>query len=189
MQDVALRRLRALARARATCPFAAPADALAVPILLAWAEGQDSLDRARASLDTLERLRRKATGPAEPLLVAAMRDIALRSAAAAFAKGDTTGTRRYLDAVGRVDRRSPEAAHDEAVLLLAGNRQLDRAIADLTRISAEVPEAQLNLGIAADLQGKPLDALDHYKKAQAAGVKHPSLKSWIEAHERVWGTP
>ncbi len=186
-QDAALRRLRELARSRGACPFAAPADTLAVPILLAWAEGQGSLKRARTALDALDKLRRRATGSAEPLLQAAVRDLALRAASDSFQRGDLAGARRFLDDAAKIDRRSPEIEHDGAVLQLATGRDLARAVAALEHSAAEIPEAHLNLGIAADLQGKPLEALEHYRRAATAGVRHAHLKSWIEAHERVWG--
>jgi tetratricopeptide (TPR) repeat protein len=186
-REVALEILRNLERTKAKCPFVAPADELGVPILIAWNEGA-TLRKARKAIDRLDAMRRKATGVAEPLVRQAAGDIALRAAAEAYAGGSVKGAAGFLAAARVYDKRSPELAHNLAVVDIAqGN--LDEAISVLNGLVGEVPEARINLGIAYEKKGEPLKALAAWKAAAAAGVRHGGLKDWIEAKERFWGAP
>lgn len=186
-RDLALEILRGLERAKAKCQFVAPADEIGVPILIAWNEGA-TLRRARKAMDRLEALRRKATGVAEPLVRQAAGDIALRAAAEAYAGGASKSAQSFL-AMARVhDKRSPELAHNLAVLAIASGN-VDDAINVLTGLANEVPEARINLGIAYEKKGEPLKALAAWKAAAAAGARYGALKDWIEAKERFWGSP
>jgi tetratricopeptide (TPR) repeat protein len=186
-RELALEILRGLERTKAKCQFVAPADELGVPILIAWNEGA-TLRRARKAMDRLEALRRKATGVAEPLVRQAAGDIALRAAAEAYQGGGTKSAAGFL-AMARVhDKRSPELAHNLAVIEIASGN-VDNAINILNGIVNDVPEARINLGIAYEKKGEPLKALAAWKAAAAAGVRHGPLKDWIEAKERFWGSP
>ncbi len=184
-RDLALDLLRTLERTKARCPFVAPADELAVPILIAW--NKDS-SRARKALDRLEALRRKASGVAEPLLRQAAGDIALRAAADAYAGGNVRRAASYLTIARTYDKRSPELAHNLAVVDLSTG-SVDSAISALVGLVGDVPEARINLGIAYEKKGEPLKALSAWKQAAAAGSRYSPLKDWIEAKERFWGTP
>jgi tetratricopeptide (TPR) repeat protein len=182
-RDLALELLRGLERSKAKCAFAAPADDVGVPILIAWNE--DPL-RAKLALDRLETFRRRATGVAEPLLRQAGGDIALRAAADAYNKGNVKGAAAFLNRARNYDRRSPELAHNLAVIeLLTG--QVDNAIPTLNALVGEVPEARINLGIAYEKKGDPQKALATWKAAAQANVRWAALKDWIEAKERFWG--
>jgi len=186
MRDKASQRLRSLAREHAVCPFAAPADKLAIPILQAWNEGR-SRARARKALAKLDRLRRKATGPAEPLVLVAYRDVAMRAAAEAYRRDDLKQARAFLAKARRIERGSPEVAHNEAVLLLAAGRKPETAIAQLLRVADAVPEAHVSLGIAYERMGERVKALEHFQKAVRSGVRHTGLDEWIAIKQRIWG--
>jgi tetratricopeptide (TPR) repeat protein len=183
-RELALDVLRRLERGRTRCPFAMPADELAVPILIAWNEGSQLRGAAKA-LDRLERLRRQATGPAEPLLRIAARDIALRAANEAYDRNLIAEARRYLAEAETYDRRSPELGHNLAVLDLASGK-VEAALGRLQRVQGEVPEALVNLGIAYDRRGEPLRALEYYRRALAAGARFAPLRSWIDSKEKLW---
>jgi tetratricopeptide (TPR) repeat protein len=187
LRELALDVLRGLERSKARCSFAAPVDELGVPILIAWNEDA-SHKRAKRTLDRLEGLRRRATGVAEPLLRQAATDIALRAAAAAYAAGNYKAAGAFLATARGYDRRSPEAAHNQAVIdLWSGS--VDSAIGALAGVVTDVPEARVNLGIAYEKKGDPLKALATWKAAAASGVRFAPLRDWIEAKERFWGAP
>jgi tetratricopeptide (TPR) repeat protein len=187
-RDLALDVLHGLERSKAKCPFAPPADELGVPILIAWNEGA-TLRRARKALERLETLKRRATGVAEPLLRQAAGDIALRAAAEAYSgDGGTRAAAAFLAKARVHDKRSPELAHNQAVIDIATG-SVDSAIAVLEGLVNEVPEARINLGLAYEKKGDPNKALAAWKAALAAGVRHPGLESWIEAKQRFWGAP
>ncbi len=136
-RDTALRRLRSLRNV--TCPFPAPANRLAIPILLAWNEGLNRL-RANRALTRLDGLRRRARGVAGPLLRAASRDVAVRAAAEAYRTGQLRRARIFLTTAARVDPRSREVIHNQAVVLLATGK-LDQAIAKLKVVAPWVAHA------------------------------------------------
>jgi tetratricopeptide (TPR) repeat protein len=184
-RDAALEHLRKLEKAKVKCPFVAPADELAVPILIAWNEGA-TLRKARQALQRLDKIRSKARGVAEPLARMAARDIALRAATEAYADGNLRQAGKFLEDAKLYDKRSPELAHNYAVIMLA-NGDVDAAINELERIKGDVPEAYVNLGIAYDRKREPQRALEYWKRAQNAGVRYSPLKDWIEAKERFWG--
>jgi tetratricopeptide (TPR) repeat protein len=184
-REIALDYLRRLEKSRARCPFAAPADEVAVPILIAWNEGTQLRQTSKA-LDRLEKLRRQATGAAEPLLRVAARDIALRAANEAYDRNMIAEARKYLTEAEKYDRRSPELSHNLAVLDLAAGK-VDSALGRLTRLQGDVPEAMVNIGIAYDRRGESQRALDYYRRALAAGARFAPLRAWIDRKERLWG--
>jgi tetratricopeptide (TPR) repeat protein len=186
-RELALDLLKVLERSKARCPFVAPADDLGVPILIAWNEGA-TLRRAKKALSRLDALRRKATGVAEPLVRQAAGDIALRAAAEAYSGGATRSAATYLSMARVHDRRSPELAHNLAVIAITSG-SVDDAISVLTGLANDVPEARINLGIAWEKKGEPLKALAAWKAALAAGARHSQLRDWIQTKERFWGSP
>lgn len=185
LRDTALRRLRRLKGV--TCPFPAPANRLAIPILLAWNEGLDGR-RATRSINRLQALRRRKLGVAGPLARVASRDVALRAAAQAYRTNQLRRARVYLSMAARVDRRSREVIHNQAVLLLASGK-IDAAIRRLKSIAAWVPMAHVNLGIAYGRKGDAKKALEHFRRARRAGVRFAPLARWITTKQRVWGLP
>jgi tetratricopeptide (TPR) repeat protein len=184
-RDAALEQLKKLEKAKATCPFVAPADELAVPILIAWNEGA-TLRKAKKALERLDKIRSKARGVAEPLAKMAARDIALRAAQEAYQSGSMKTAEKYLSDAKLYDKKSPELAHNLAVVQLA-NGKIDSAINELDRIKDDVPEAYINLGIAYDRKHDPTRALEYWKRAVSAGAHYGPLKDWIEQKERFWG--
>lgn len=184
-RDIALEHLKKLEKAKAKCPFVAPADELAVPILIAWNEGA-TLRKARKALERLEKLRSKARGVAEPLARLAARDIALRAAQEAYGDGNLKQAGKFLGDAKLYDKRSPELAHNLAVIELSSG-DVDDAIRELDRVKDEVPEAYVNLGIAYDRKHDAKRALEYWKKALAIGVRFKSLDDWIETKQRFWG--
>ena len=116
----------------------------------------------------------------------AARDIALRAAQEAYAGGNLKKAEQFLSDAKLYDKKSPELAHNLAVVQLA-NGKLDSAINELDRIKDDVPEAYINLGIAYDKKHDPEKALQYWKKAVSEGAHYGPLKDWIEAKERFWG--
>jgi tetratricopeptide (TPR) repeat protein len=184
-RDLALRQLRALGAA--ACPFPAPADTQAVPILIALNDGLRS-GRAEAALAKLGTLQRAATGAARSLTITAVRVVALRAADEAYRAGDLKKATRYLASARTVESRlgADELAHNQAVLELASGKAA-AAIPVLERLAPRVPEALVNLGIAYDRQGEPQKALEAWRKARKAGVGFAALAEWIAAKERIYG--
>ncbi len=184
-RDLALRQLRALGSA--PCPFPAPADVQAVPILTALNDGLRAR-RAEAALAKLGAIQRTATGAARALAATAVRVVALRAADEAYRAGDLRKARRYLASARAVESRlgADELAHNQAAIELASGK-LAAAIPVLERIAPRVPEALINLGIAYDRQGEPTKALDAWRRARRAGVGFAPLGDWIDAKERIYG--
>jgi tetratricopeptide (TPR) repeat protein len=170
-----------------SCPFPAPADTQAAPILIAFTEGL-SARRAPRALERLTALAPKATGPAAAMLGTAIRVVALNAALDAYRAGDVTAARKYLATAKAANAKTgaDEVAHNVAVLDLADGK-VDAAIAQLERLSARVPEALVNLGIAYERKGDHAKALDAWRRAKKAGVRFPQLQDWIDAKERIYG--
>ena len=96
--------------------------------------------------------------------------------------------RKYLTQAKAANARvgTDEVAHNLAVMDLADGN-VDAAIAQFDRLSAKLPEALVNLGIAYERKGDPQKALDAWRRARKAGVRFPPLGDWIEAKERIYG--
>ena len=185
LRDAALDQLHKLEAQKSNCPFVAPADELAVPILIAWNEGSTSR-KTTAALQRLDRIRAKARGAAEPLARIAAREIALRGAQEAYLNGNLRQASSFLQSAKAYDRVSPEIAHDLAVIDLASGN-VDGAIAELERVRDEVPEAFVNLGIAYDRKHVPEKAIEYWKRAVSLGVRYAPLKDWLDTKLRFWG--
>ena len=151
-RDQAVSRLKALARV--TCPFPAPADTTAVPVLLAFVEGLQPR-RAAKALDRLSALERGASGATRQLLETATRVVALTAAEDAYRNNKLGPAKKFLATARKAEARAgaDELAHDLAVVDVADGR-LDTAIAALERLAPKVPEALINLGVAHDKQGR-----------------------------------
>lgn len=170
-----------------SCPFPPPADTQAAPILIAFTEGRNP-KRASKALDRLTAMTGKSSGPAGVLLSTAIRVVALEAANDAYRSGQMAQARKYLSSARNASSRvgTDEVAHNLAVIdLVDGN--VDAAIAQLDRVSAKVPEALVNLGIAYERKGDPVKALDAWRRARKAGVRFAPLADWIEAKERIYG--
>ena len=181
----ALKLLRKMEKNKVRCPFVAPADALAVQILIAWNEGATARN-ARKALRRLGAMRRRATGPAEPLVRTAARDIAIRAAIDAYKRKNVRKARQFLDTARKYDPRSRDIDHNLAVLDLAGGK-IDRAIRQLRSTVGSVPEALINLGIAHERKSNQKKALEYFRRAVDAGVRATEVRRWIERKERLWG--
>jgi tetratricopeptide (TPR) repeat protein len=170
-----------------SCPFPAPADTQAAPILIAFTEGLSSR-RAPKALERLTALQPKATGPAAAMLGTAIRVVALNAAQDAYRAGDVAAARRFLATAKSANAKTgaDEVAHNLAVLDLADGK-VDAAIAALERVSSRVPEALVNLGIAYERKGDHVKALDAWRRARKAGVRFAQLQDWIDAKERIYG--
>ena len=170
-----------------TCPFPAPADTQAVPILAAFTEGLNP-KRAARSLDRLTALGGKSTGAAAALLGTAIRVVALNAAQDAYHEGQLAAARKYLATAKAASARvgTDEVAHNLAVLDLADGH-VDAAIAQFERLATKVPEALVNLGIAYERKGDQAKALDAWRRAKKIGVRFAPLPEWIDAKERIYG--
>jgi tetratricopeptide (TPR) repeat protein len=170
-----------------SCPFPPPADTQATPILIAFTEGL-SARRAAKAVDKLTALAGKATGPSQTLLTTSIRVVALEAAQDAYRNGRLAQARKFLTTARSANARvgADEVAHNLAVLDLVEGK-VDAAIATLDRISARVPEALVNLGIAYERKGDPSRALDAWRRARKANVRFAPLAEWIEAKERIYG--
>jgi len=168
-----------------SCPFPAPADTQAAPILAAFVDGLRP-GRAGKALDKLTSLR--ATGVAAALQGTAVRVVALEAAQDAYRAGQLAQARKYLGIAKAANARvgGDEIAQDLAAIDLADGK-LDAAIAELERQAQKLPEALVNLGIAYERKGEPQKALDAWRRARKAGVRFPQLTDWIDAKERIYG--
>ena len=181
----ALKLLRSLEKRKARCPFVAPADELAVQILIAWNEGATART-ARKALRRLNSMRRKATGPAEPLVRTAARDIAFRAAIDAYRRNKVKKARQLLETARRYDPQSREIDHNLAVLDISSGR-IDKAIRALESTSSSVPEALINLGIAHERKSQPKKALGYFRRAISQGTRAAMIREWVARKERLWG--
>jgi len=186
----ALAALRAVGGQR--CPFPPPADAQAVPILTALAEGLSARGAPRP-LAQLTTLGAKAAGPAAVLHEAAVRVVALEAARAAYERGALAEARRYVQAAragggraGGARTGADELALAQAALAVAEGRT-GEALAALEKLAPRLPEALIHAGLALEQQGEPAQALDAWRRARRAGVRFPPLAEWIEAKERIYG--
>ncbi len=170
-----------------SCPFPPPADTQAAPILSAFTEGRNA-KRASRALDRLTALAGKSSGPAAVLLSTSIRVVALEAAQDAYRSGQNAQARKYLTSARNVSSRvgTDELAHNIAVLDLVDG-SVDSAISQLERLSAKVPEALVNLGIAYERKGDPAKALDAWRRARKAGVRFAPLAEWLESKERIYG--
>jgi tetratricopeptide (TPR) repeat protein len=170
-----------------SCPFPPPADTQAAPILLAFTEGLNP-KRAAKSLERLNALSSKSTGPAAALLGTAMRVVALNAAQDAYRAGKLAEARKYLASAKAANARvgTDEVAHNLAVLDLADGK-VDAAITQLERLGQKIPEALVNLGIAYEHKGDHVRALDAWRRAKKAGARFAPLNDWIESKERIYG--
>lgn len=169
------------------CPFPAPADTQAAPILIAFTEGL-SAKRAGKALAKLTSLGGKSGGVAAQLRGTSMRVVALNAAQDAYRNGNVVQARKYLATAKAANARvgNDEVAHNLAVLDLAEGK-VDSAIAQLDRLTARVPEAFVNLGIAYEKKGEPQKALDAWRRARKAGVRFAPLADWIASKELIYG--
>ncbi len=184
-RERALTRLKAIARV--ACPFPAPADTQAVPVLIAFVEGLQPRRAARA-LVQLAALQRKATGPAQQLLATATRVIALHAADDAYRGGKLGLARTYLAVARKAESR---AAEDEVrlagVVIDVADGKLAGAAAALERLAPQLPEALISLGVVRDRQGDGARALEAWRRARQQGARFAPLDEWIAAKERIWG--
>lgn len=184
-RDKAVTRLKAVAKAK--CPFPAPADTTAVPVLLAFVEGLQPR-RAAKALDRLAALERGATGATRALLATAIRVVALTAADDAYRAGKLGPARKYLAAARRAEAKAglDEVTHNLAVIDVADGR-LDAAIAALDRLAPKLPEALVNLGVAYDKKGDGARALELWRRARKEGARFGLLDDWIAGKERIFG--
>ena len=169
------------------CPFPAPADVQAAPILEAFLDGLTPR-RAAPALDRLTKLTARATGASAVLLTTATRVVALTAAADAFRNGNLAQAKKFLAQAGRVAARAgtDELAVNLAIVDLAEGR-LDDALEALEKLTAKVPEALVSVGIIYDRRNDAAKALDAWRRARRAGVRFAPMTDWIEAKERVFG--
>ncbi|MEJ7599789.1 MAG: hypothetical protein WKG01_17925 [Kofleriaceae bacterium] len=172
------------------CPFPPPADTQAAAILIAFTEGLTARNpqRQTRALDRLTALVGKSSGPAAALLSTSLRVVALEAARDAAGSGRVALVRKFLHIARAANARvgTDDVAHGLAVLDLLEGRT-DVAIVALDKVSAKIPEAYVNLGIAFEKKGDPLRALDAWRKARKAGVRFAPLADWIESKERIYG--
>ncbi|HVV84970.1 MAG TPA: tetratricopeptide repeat protein [Kofleriaceae bacterium] len=185
-RDRATARLRAIAKLR--CPFPAPADTQAVPILTAFVDGLNPKRAAKAA-DKLEALERSASGVTQQLAATAVRVVSMTAAEQAYRAGKTAAARKFLATAKAAASRAgaDELAYDLGVASLADD-DLDAARAAFQRVVARVPEAYIGLGIVADREGDGARALDAWRAAKKAGARFAALDEWIAAKERVFGS-
>ena len=184
-RDAALRLLRAVAGK--LCPFPAPADVQAAPILEAYLDGLTPR-RAAPALDRLTKLAARASGASAVLLATATRVVALTAAADAYRNGNVAQAKKLLAQAGRVAARAgtDELAVNLAIIDMAEGR-LDAALESLEKLTAKVPEALVSVGIIYERRNDARKALDAWRRARRAGVRFAPLADWIEAKERVFG--
>lgn len=183
----ALQRLTALERADATCVFRDDVQRVIMSVLESLGRGLTER-RARREIARLESLYRRSSGPARATVASAVRVLATSAALSAYASGRLSDAERYLAAAARVEKPalSPETRHNQAALDVARARNLPAATAALEELSARVPEALVNLGVASDRRGEPRQALEFYERARERRVRFAPLAEWIAAKRRVF---
>jgi len=186
-REVATARLRLLDAPGVRCPFPAPADELAVPILLAVSSATDAA-HAQKALARLAVLLKNARGPAERLGADATRWIAIRAAAELYGRGRVPQVKAFLAIASRTrGTASPELSYDLAILGLEAGR-VDEAMQAFEKLAEQVPEALVALGIAFDRKGDHQRALEYFQRAAATpGLREPRLKDWVGGKQRIWG--
>jgi tetratricopeptide (TPR) repeat protein len=169
------------------CPFPAPADTQAIPILIAFTEGRQPRKAARA-LARLQAIDAKAPGPIKTLAATAIRVVAIEAADDAYRAGKNGQARKFLAEAKKVETRAggDELSMNQAVLDLADGR-IDAAVQVLEKLGGRLPEALINLGVAYDRQGKQEKALEAWRRARRAGARFGPLAGWIEANEQIYG--
>lgn len=184
-RERAMTKLRAIAKLR--CPFPAPADTQAVPILTAFVDGLSPRRAARA-VDKLAALERTASGVTKQLAATAVRVVAMTAADEAYRGGQLKAAQKFLAIARKAESRAgaDELAYDLAVAQLADG-DLAAAKAAFQRVLARVPEAGIGLGIAADREGDGARALELWRAARRAGARFAQLDDWIAAKERIFG--
>ncbi len=184
-RDRALTRLQAIAKLR--CPFPAPADTQAVPILTAFVDGLNPRRAARA-VDKLTALERTASGASKQLAATAVRVVAMTAAEQAYRAGKLGDARKFLAIAKKIESRAglDELTYDLAVVDLADD-QLAAAKVAFTRLLGRMPEAAIGLGIVADREGDGARALEQWRAAKRAGARFGPLDEWIAAKERIFG--
>jgi hypothetical protein len=183
-RDRAAARLKAIAKLR--CPFPAPADTQAVPILTAFVDGLNPR-RAGKAVDRLAALAKSATGVSKHWRPA-LRVVAMSAADQAYRAGKLDQARKHLATARAVEVRAgaDELAYDLAALDLADGK-LDAARAGFAKVAGRVPEALIGAGIVADREGDSAKALDLWRQAKKAGARLGVLDDWIAAKERIFG--
>lgn len=182
-REVAQRALRELGAQ--PCTFRATGDANLTPLFAHVVEGLQPT-RAAGAFVKLRGLGYK--GPAHALATSAARVVGLVAAAEAYRQGRGAEAARFVAAVAKL----ATTVGDDELAAAQGILQLERGISEadlaaLEKLAARVPEAWLAIGIARERQGQPVLALEAWRKAKRAGVRHASLAEWIAAKERVWG--
>ena len=184
-RDAALRLLHAVAGK--PCPFPAPADVQAAPILEAYLDGLTPR-RAAPALDRLTKLAARASGASAVLLATATRVVALTAAADAYRNGNVAQAKKLLALAGRV---AAKAGTDELVVNLAiidmAEGRLDAALESLEKLSAKLPDALVSVGLIYERRNDARKALDAWRRARRAGVRFAPLVDWIEAKEHIVG--
>jgi tetratricopeptide (TPR) repeat protein len=155
--------------------------------LIAFTEGLNAR-RAGKALDRLTALTGKSSGPAAVLLNTSLRVVALEASREAYGTGQLAQARKYLGTARNANARvgNDEVAHNLATLDLVEGRT-DAAIAALEKLSAKLPEALINLGIAYERKGDHVRALETWRRAKRAGARYAPLNDWIESKERIYG--
>jgi tetratricopeptide (TPR) repeat protein len=182
-------RLATLQRADATCVFREDVRRVTMTVLEAVGHGLAER-RARREIARLESLYRRSSGPARDVVATAVRVLATSAALSAYSSGRLSDAERYLASAARVEKPelSPETRHNQAVLDIARDRNVPAAMAALEDLSARLPEALVNLGVASDRRGEPRQALDFYERARERRVRFAPLAEWIAAKRRVLAT-
>jgi len=184
-RDRALERLKSIAKVR--CPFPAPADTQAVPILTAFVDGLRPRRAAKAA-DKLAGLARSATGISKALAASALRVVALTAAEQAYRAGQLSTARKHLATARSVEVRAgaDELIYDQAALDLADGK-LAEARAGFAKVASRVPEALVGTGLVAEREGDSAKALELWRQARKAGARLGVLDDWIAAKERIFG--
>ncbi|MFN3202033.1 MAG: tetratricopeptide repeat protein [Bradymonadia bacterium] len=159
----------------------APADhlkhlsAIAEALQGRWAQVYGALKGTRAG-----------RGAGAPLL----RHAALQLATAAWNKGDIKGAIRWLGTAQKLKKSSASATrvkHNQAVLQIAQG-QGKRAEKTLRALMSQIPEAQYNLALALDAQGRQREATALYETyGQGNGPKANQARRLAEIRRRIFG--
>lgn len=174
--------LKTLPADAASIGLSPPLDRFLFPLLRMW-NGEEVSERS--ALDLLSQIR-SASGPGTQ----ATRRLAAHAAnrLAAERRSDGAGARQLLAMANSLRPGDRFTTYNLAVLDLATARAAE-AEANLQRLSADLPQALIALGVARELRGEQRAALDYYRRALARGARFEPLGEWIAVKERLWEPP
>lgn len=169
----------------------APYDKLGAEFFRGYAKYRSDNGKLREQAATeLGRLQRKAREAFAATLSEVVGSAWVYVALDAYRNGNLKESRKALRSAedhGGSGKLKRTIEHNLAVLSMGSRGAASQSIEIFTELAATIPEAQVNLGILYDRQGKAREAYDRWVKARQRGVRSRELVRWIDAKKRIFG--